>query len=35
MFKFRELLEDNLKEFAAIVTAEHGKVLSDAEGAIA
>ena len=34
MFKFRELLEDNLKEFAAIVTAEHGKVLSDAEGSI-
>ena len=34
MFKFRELLEDNLKAFAALVTAEHGKVLSDAEGSI-
>jgi malonate-semialdehyde dehydrogenase (acetylating) / methylmalonate-semialdehyde dehydrogenase len=32
MFKFRELLETHLDELAAIVTAEHGKVLSDARG---
>ena len=34
MFKFRELIEANLKEMAAIVTSEHGKILSDAEGSI-
>ena len=32
MFKFKELLERDRGEFAAIITAEHGKVLSDADG---
>ncbi len=34
MFRFRELLEANAKELAAIITAEHGKVLSDAAGEV-
>jgi len=34
LFKFRELLERHLDELAAIVTAEHGKVLADAKGEI-
>ena len=34
MFKFRELIEDNLKDLAAAITAEHGKTLSDAEGSV-
>jgi len=32
MFAFRELLHDNLDRLAAIITSEHGKVLSDAKG---
>jgi malonate-semialdehyde dehydrogenase (acetylating)/methylmalonate-semialdehyde dehydrogenase len=35
LFAFRELLHDNLDELAKIVTAEHGKVLSDAHGELA
>jgi malonate-semialdehyde dehydrogenase (acetylating)/methylmalonate-semialdehyde dehydrogenase len=34
MFRFRELLESHAKELAAIITAEHGKVLSDAAGEV-
>jgi len=34
MFKFKELLEHASKRLAAAITAEHGKVLSDAEGEI-
>ncbi len=34
MFKFKELLEINTKKLAALITAEHGKVLSDAEGEV-
>ncbi len=34
MFKFRELLEAHAKELSAIITAEHGKVLSDAMGEV-
>ncbi|WP_291993888.1 CoA-acylating methylmalonate-semialdehyde dehydrogenase [Candidatus Accumulibacter sp. ACC003] len=34
LFKFRELLERHLDELAAILTAEHGKVLADARGEI-
>ena len=34
LFKFRELLEAKKGELAAIITAEHGKVLSDAMGEI-
>jgi malonate-semialdehyde dehydrogenase (acetylating)/methylmalonate-semialdehyde dehydrogenase len=34
MFKLRQLLEDNAKEIAAIITAEHGKILSDAAGEV-
>ena len=34
MCKFRELIEANLKEVAATVAPEHGKILSDAEGSI-
>lgn len=35
MFAFRELLNARKSELAAIITAEHGKVLSDAMGEIA
>lgn len=34
MFKFRELVASHVDELAALVTAEHGKVLSDAAGEI-
>jgi malonate-semialdehyde dehydrogenase (acetylating)/methylmalonate-semialdehyde dehydrogenase len=32
LFRFRELFEQHLDEIAAIITSEHGKVLSDARG---
>ncbi|WP_446664333.1 CoA-acylating methylmalonate-semialdehyde dehydrogenase [Flexivirga sp. B27] len=35
LFAFRQLLAEHADEFAAIVTAEHGKVLSDAAGEVA
>ncbi|WP_148615285.1 CoA-acylating methylmalonate-semialdehyde dehydrogenase [Nocardioides rubriscoriae] len=35
MFKFRELLDGRRDELAAILTSEHGKVLSDAAGEVA
>ncbi|HET8779243.1 MAG TPA: aldehyde dehydrogenase family protein, partial [Agromyces sp.] len=35
LFAFRELLNARRGELAAIITAEHGKVLSDAMGEIA
>ncbi len=35
LFRFRELLHDRSDELAAIITAEHGKVLADAAGEIA
>ena len=35
MFRFKELVEANIGEIAALVTAEHGKTLSDAKGSIA
>ena len=34
LFKFRELLNERKGELAAIITAEHGKVLSDALGEV-
>ncbi|MGA3004943.1 MAG: CoA-acylating methylmalonate-semialdehyde dehydrogenase [Acetobacteraceae bacterium] len=34
MFKFKELLERDRKELSAIITREHGKVLSDADGEV-
>jgi len=34
LFKFKELLEQHADELAAIITAEHGKVLSDARGSV-
>ena len=34
MFKYKTLIEDNADELAAIITAEHGKVLSDAHGSL-
>ncbi|MDA8251887.1 MAG: CoA-acylating methylmalonate-semialdehyde dehydrogenase [Rhodospirillales bacterium] len=34
MFRFRELLESHSKDISAIITAEHGKVLSDAGGEV-
>jgi malonate-semialdehyde dehydrogenase (acetylating) / methylmalonate-semialdehyde dehydrogenase len=34
MFKFKELLERDRKELSAIITEEHGKVLSDADGEV-
>ena len=34
LFKFRDLVENNRGELARIITAEHGKVLSDAQGEI-
>jgi len=35
LFRFRELLAAGVDDLAAIITAEHGKVLSDAKGEIA
>ena len=35
LFRFRELLAARSSELAAIITAEHGKVLSDAAGEVA
>jgi len=35
LFAFRALLHDNLGELAKIITAEHGKVVSDAAGEVA
>ncbi|HEX3405489.1 MAG TPA: aldehyde dehydrogenase family protein, partial [Acetobacteraceae bacterium] len=34
MFKLKELLERDRKELSALITAEHGKVLSDADGEV-
>ncbi len=34
MFKFKELLERHQDELAALITAEHGKVFSDAKGEV-
>jgi malonate-semialdehyde dehydrogenase (acetylating) / methylmalonate-semialdehyde dehydrogenase len=34
MFRYKALIEDNADELAALVTAEHGKVLSDAGGSV-
>ena len=34
LMRFQRLLEDNIDELAAAITAEHGKVLSDAKGEI-
>src|SRR5262245_3320598 len=34
LFKFKQLVEENMDQFAHIVTSEHGKVLSDAKGSI-
>ncbi|GAA0581149.1 CoA-acylating methylmalonate-semialdehyde dehydrogenase [Paractinoplanes ferrugineus] len=35
LFKFRELLAERSGELAAVITGEHGKVLSDAAGEVA
>ena len=35
LFRFRELLHERSDELAAIITAEHGKVLNDARGEVA
>ncbi|HEX7097024.1 MAG TPA: CoA-acylating methylmalonate-semialdehyde dehydrogenase, partial [Acidimicrobiales bacterium] len=35
LFRFRDLVDANRKELAAVLTSEHGKVLADAEGEIA
>ncbi len=34
LFRFRDMVERNLDRLAAIITAEHGKVLSDAKGEV-
>ena len=34
MFKFKELLEQNADKLAALITAEHGKVFTDAKGEV-
>lgn len=34
LFRFRELLHERKAEIAGLITAEHGKVLSDAEGEV-
>src|SRR5260370_23330389 len=35
LFEFRELVKANARELAALITAEHGKVASDAAGEVA
>ena len=35
MFKFKELMEKNAARLAALITAEHGKVYTDAQGEVA
>ena len=35
LFKFRQLVDEHRSELAAAITAEHGKVLSDAAGEVA
>lgn len=35
LFRFRELLNERADELAALITAEHGKVLADARGEVA
>jgi len=32
MFKFRQLIEDNMQELAELLASEHGKVVDDAKG---
>ena len=34
MFKFKALLDEHLDELAAVITAEHGKVFTDAQGEV-
>jgi malonate-semialdehyde dehydrogenase (acetylating) / methylmalonate-semialdehyde dehydrogenase len=34
LFRMRQLVDDHRKDLAAIITAEHGKVLADAEGEV-
>ena len=34
MFKLKELIERDIDELAALVTAEHGKTLEDAKGSV-
>ena len=34
LFSFRELVNENKEKIAALITAEHGKVLSDAQGEV-
>jgi malonate-semialdehyde dehydrogenase (acetylating)/methylmalonate-semialdehyde dehydrogenase len=34
MFRFKQLIEENKEKLAAVVTSEHGKVLSDAQGSV-
>ncbi|WP_018151063.1 CoA-acylating methylmalonate-semialdehyde dehydrogenase [Leeia oryzae] len=34
MFKFKELLEQNMKKIAELISSEHGKVVSDAMGEV-
>ncbi|MEC7488795.1 MAG: CoA-acylating methylmalonate-semialdehyde dehydrogenase [Pseudomonadota bacterium] len=34
MFKYKALIEEHAEELAAIITSEHGKVLSDAHGSL-
>ena len=34
MFKFKELLEANMDELAALLSSEHGKVIADSKGDI-
>jgi malonate-semialdehyde dehydrogenase (acetylating)/methylmalonate-semialdehyde dehydrogenase len=34
MFRYKELIEANREEIAGLITAEHGKVLSDADGSL-
>ena len=34
MFKFKELMEKNADKLAALITAEHGKVFTDAKGEV-
>ncbi|MCG8694336.1 MAG: CoA-acylating methylmalonate-semialdehyde dehydrogenase, partial [Minwuiales bacterium] len=34
MFKFKQLVEENMEELAALLSSEHGKIIADSKGSI-